>query len=75
MIVPAPDATIGDTFFRCAEAFGANAFLADTVQEQALGLRRGPEALDKATAVRLISPQPGTAPRELRTQDSCVVQR
>ena len=28
MIVPAPDATIGDTFFRCAEAFGANAFLA-----------------------------------------------
>ena len=50
-------------------------FLADTVQEQALGLRRGPEALDKATAVRLISPQPGTAPRELRTHDSCVVQR
>lgn len=28
MIVPAPDATIGDTFFRCAEAFGHNAFLA-----------------------------------------------
>ena len=28
MIVPAPDATIGDTFFRCAEAFGDNAFLA-----------------------------------------------
>jgi len=28
VIVPAPDATIGDTFFRCAEAFGDNAFLA-----------------------------------------------
>ena len=28
MIVPAPDATIGDTFFQCAEAFGAHAFLA-----------------------------------------------
>jgi acyl-CoA synthetase (AMP-forming)/AMP-acid ligase II len=28
VIVPAPDATLGDTFFRCAEAFGDNAFLA-----------------------------------------------
>jgi acyl-CoA synthetase (AMP-forming)/AMP-acid ligase II len=28
VIVPALDATIGDTFFRCAEAFGDNAFLA-----------------------------------------------
>ncbi|MBX3644620.1 MAG: AMP-binding protein [Rubrivivax sp.] len=28
MIIPAADATIGDTFVQCAEAFGANAFLA-----------------------------------------------
>jgi len=28
VIVPAPDATIGDTFFQCAEAFGDKAFLA-----------------------------------------------
>ena len=28
MIIPAADATIGDTFFQCAETFGANAFLA-----------------------------------------------
>ena len=28
MILPAADATIGDTFVQCAEAFGANAFLA-----------------------------------------------
>ena len=28
MIVPAPDATIGDTFWQCADAFGDNAFLA-----------------------------------------------
>ena len=28
MIVPAPDATIGDTFFQCARAFRANAFIA-----------------------------------------------
>ncbi len=28
MITPREDATIGDTFFRCAEAFGAHAFLA-----------------------------------------------
>jgi acyl-CoA synthetase (AMP-forming)/AMP-acid ligase II len=28
MIVPAPDATIGATYFQCAEAFGTNAFLA-----------------------------------------------
>jgi hypothetical protein len=28
VIVPAPDATLGDTFFRCAERFGDNAFLA-----------------------------------------------
>jgi len=28
MIVPAPDATIGNTFFRCADAFGDNTFLA-----------------------------------------------
>jgi acyl-CoA synthetase (AMP-forming)/AMP-acid ligase II len=28
VIVPAPDATIGDTFFQCARVFGANTFLA-----------------------------------------------
>lgn len=50
-------------------------FLAENVQHQAVNLRRGPEALEGATAVRLISPEPGTTPRQIRTQSACVVPR